>query len=101
MKGGVEFDEKGMLDFSKNLFFGHDVLLLIFLHNIFFFEYFEGIKFVVFFPGDQADLGVSSFPDNTVEMEVVNGDVVHEDNIMKSRIIILRNKIICLKSDKN
>ena len=66
-----------MLDLGQNLLFSHDMLLLIFLDDIFLLQDLEGKKFLVFFAGNQTHFGVSAFPNNTVEVEIVHSNVIH------------------------
>lgn len=66
-----------MLDLGEDLFFRHDVLLLMFLDNVFFFEHFESEDFVVLLAGNKTDLRIRSLTDYANEVEVVDRPITH------------------------
>ena len=66
-----------MLDLGKDLLFCHDMLFLMFLYYVFFFEHFESKYFVVLLAGDKTDLCVGTLANNTDEVEVVHGAITH------------------------
>jgi hypothetical protein len=62
-----------MCNGTENLSLGHDIILLSFLDDIFFFEDLESKKMLIFFSGHEADFCVGAFSDYGVEMEIVQG----------------------------
>lgn len=61
-----------MLNSSEDFLFRHDVLLLIFLEDVFLFQNFQSVKLVIFEIADEEHFGVGPFSDNGDYRKVVN-----------------------------
>lgn len=72
LKGGFEFDEKGMIDVWKDSFLSHDIFLLIFFNDIFLFQYFHRIHMFVLLISDKENLCISPLTNHWQQRIVVN-----------------------------
>jgi hypothetical protein len=58
LESGVQADEEGVLYLGQDVFFCHDVLLLVILKDVFFVQDFQGVQLGVWLEAGKDDLGV-------------------------------------------
>lgn len=73
----MKFDQERVINFGKNSFLGHDMLLLIFFYDVFFLQHFKRVQFIVSFISDKNDLRVGTFSDLWQHNEVINSGCAH------------------------
>lgn len=56
---------------SQDVLFCHDVLSLVFLHNVFFLEHLHRINLVIFFVSDQQHLGLGALPYHSQQVVIL------------------------------